>query len=74
MTAQQLLFQHLRENLPADASVADEVASLLYISTDSAVDPVYYNEQCFLHAVRKPISRSTAVITTSLYILKILKI
>ena len=36
MTAQQLLFQQLRENLPADISVADEVASLLYISTDSA--------------------------------------
>lgn len=36
MTAQQLLFQHLRENLPADVSVADEVASILYISTDSA--------------------------------------
>jgi len=36
MTAQQLLFQHLRENLPAEVSVADELASLLYISTDSA--------------------------------------
>lgn len=33
---QQLLFQAIKNKLPADASVADEVAGLLDISTDSA--------------------------------------
>jgi len=33
---QQLLFQAIRNKIPADSSLADEVASLLNISTDSA--------------------------------------
>jgi hypothetical protein len=34
-TAQQFLFQHLRDNLPANLSLVESVAEVLHISTDS---------------------------------------
>src|SRR5881227_3085335 len=36
LNIQEYLFQRIRERLPADASLADAVAGLLFVSNDSA--------------------------------------